>query len=292
MATREPVRARLGATLARLLPALRVAGFLAAVAVVAAMAVGAARDVRLHELRWWLLVPAALGAVAWWVLLARGWALLVRGRATRADVSTWCRTQALRYLPGGIWAPASRLVVVDGTALDRISTVAAENVIALCAALAVGGPALALAGTPWWAALVLLAGAPAVASRLTVGRTRIDPERTRRATVNDVAAFLAYAASAVLVQAAISGPHHLLAVAGAAAIAWSAGLVVVIAPSGIGVRELAYVALLAGVLPRSDAAAAAVTMRLVTIAAEAAVLVIAGRPAARRGGVGQETLRF
>jgi uncharacterized membrane protein YbhN (UPF0104 family) len=81
-------------------------------------------------------------------------------------------------------------------------------------------------------------------------------------------------------------------VAGAAAIAWSAGLVVVIAPGGIGVRELVYVALLAGVLPRADAAAAAVTMRLVTIAAEAAVLVIAGRPVARSHGVGQETLRF
>ncbi|MEA2395739.1 MAG: glycosyltransferase 2 family protein [Solirubrobacteraceae bacterium] len=283
MVTRESARARLGATVARLLPALRVVGFVAALGVVAAMAVGAARDVRLQELRWWLLVPAALAAVAWWLLLARGWALLVRGRATRPDVSTWCRTQALRYLPGGIWAPASRLVVVDGTALDRVSTVAAENVIALCAALAVGGPALALAGAPWWAALVVLAAAPVVAARLTAARSRVDPDRARRATVNDVAAFGAYAASAVLVQAAISGWHHPLAVAGAAAIAWSAGLVVVIAPSGIGVRELVYVALLAGVLPKTDAAAAAVTMRLVTIAAEAAVLVIAGRPAARTG---------
>jgi uncharacterized membrane protein YbhN (UPF0104 family) len=283
MVTRESARARLGATVARLLPALRVVGFVAALGVVAAMAVGAARDVRLQELRWWLLVPAALAAVAWWLLLARGWALLVRGRATRADVSTWCRTQALRYLPGGIWAPASRLVVVDGTPLDRVSTVAAENVIALCAALAVGGPALALAGAPWWAALVVLAAVPVVAARLTASRSRVDPDRARRATVNDVAAFGAYAASAVLVQAAISGWHHPLAVAGAAAIAWSAGLVVVIAPSGIGVRELVYVALLAGVLPKTDAAAAAVTMRLVTIAAEAAVLVIAGRPAARTG---------
>jgi uncharacterized membrane protein YbhN (UPF0104 family) len=283
MVTRESARARLGATVARLLPALRVVGFVAALGVVAAMAVGAARDVRLQDLRWWLLVPAALAAVAWWLLLARGWAVLVRGRATRADVSTWCRTQALRYLPGGIWAPASRLVVVDGTALDRVSTVAAENVIALCAALAVGGPALALAGAPWWAALVVLAAAPVVAARLTAARSRVDPDRARRATVNDVAAFGAYAASAVLVQAAISGWHHPLAVAGAAAIAWSAGLVVVIAPSGIGVRELVYVALLAGVLPKTDAAAAAVTMRLVTIAAEAAVLVIAGRPAARTG---------
>ncbi|MEA2278646.1 MAG: glycosyltransferase 2 family protein [Solirubrobacteraceae bacterium] len=283
MVARESARARLGATVARLLPALRVVGFVAALGVVAAMAVGAARDVRLQDLRWWLLVPAALAAVAWWLLLARGWALLVRGRATRADVSTWCRTQALRYLPGGIWAPASRLVVVDGTALDRVSTVAAENVIALCAALAVGGPALALAGAPWWAALVVLAAAPVVAARLTASRSRVDPDRARRATVNDVAAFGAYAASAVLVQAAISGWHHPLAVSGAAAIAWSAGLVVVIAPSGIGVRELVYVALLAGVLPKTDAAAAAVTMRLVTIAAEAAVLVIAGRPAARTG---------
>jgi uncharacterized membrane protein YbhN (UPF0104 family) len=99
--------------------------------------------------------------------------------------------------------------------------------------------------------------------------------------VNYLGAFAAYLAAAVLVQAAVSGWQDPLTVAGAAALAWGAGLVVVIAPGGIGVRELVYTELLAGSLPRGEAVAGALTFRLVTIAAELAVLVVAGRPALR-----------
>ena len=60
--------------------------------------------------------------------------------------------------------------------------------------------------------------------------------------------------------------------------AWAAGLVVVIAPSGVGVRELVYVNLLSGTLPFAELAAAAVTMRLAMIVAELAVLLLAGLP--------------
>jgi uncharacterized membrane protein YbhN (UPF0104 family) len=91
------------------------------------------------------------------------------------------------------------------------------------------------------------------------------------------AGFLAYAAAAVLAQTAVSGWEDPLAVAGAAAVAWGAGLVVVIAPGGLGVRELVYVALLAGTVPSAEAGVAAVTLRLVTVAAELAVLLVAGR---------------
>jgi uncharacterized membrane protein YbhN (UPF0104 family) len=61
-------------------------------------------------------------------------------------------------------------------------------------------------------------------------------------------------------------------------VAWAAGLVVVIAPSGVGVREWVYVKLLAGTLPHAQLEAAAVTMRLVMIVAECIILVIVGRP--------------
>jgi hypothetical protein len=262
-------------------PLVRAAGFVGALAIVVAMAVKAAGDVELSEVTWWPLVLAAPAAGAWWLLLARGWSLLLSGRAGRADVATWCRTQALRYLPGGIWAPVSRGAVMDGRPLDRLATVGAENVIALAAALALGGLALALDGKLAWAPLVLVLALPPAAARLTASRTRIAPARTLRATANYLAAFTAYIAGAVLVQAAVSGWHAPLTVAGAAALAWGAGLVVVIAPGGIGVRELAYVGLLAGAIPRGEATAGALTFRVVTIVAELAVLVVAGRPALR-----------
>ncbi len=277
-AVRERRPERVLASLARFLPALRVLAFVAAVAIVVAMAVRAGRDVDVREIAWWPLVPAFAAALGWWLLLARGWALLVDGRWRRSDVGTWCRTQALRYLPGGIWAPASRAVVVRGTLVDKLTTVGAENVIALCAALAVGGVALASAGDPRWLPLVVVPAAPVLAARFAARRTRVTPRRSLDATWNYVAAFCAYVVAAVLVQAAVSGLDEPLAVAGAAALAWSAGLVVVIAPSGLAVREVVYAALLAGSFAEAELVAAAVVLRVVTVVAELAVLLAAGRP--------------
>jgi hypothetical protein len=265
------------------LPALRVARFALAVALVVVMGVIAVRDVRFESLTWGLLVPALAATAVWWILLARGWSILAAGRTTRADMGMWCRTQVLRYLPGGIWAPTSRVALVGGTPLDRLATVAAENVVSLCAALALGGVAMAASGRPAWAALVLVLLVPAAGTRLARGRTRLDAARTRRATLNGLAAFSCYLVAAVLVQAAVSGLHDPLLIAGAAGISWAVGLVVVITPGGLGARELAYAGLLAPTFPHPQLAAAAIVLRALTIAAELAVLVTVGRPAADAG---------
>jgi hypothetical protein len=260
-------------------PFLRVAGFFASVAIVVYMGVQAARDVHPSDLAWWPLVLALAGAATWWLGLGRGWSLLLDGRTRWRDVGVWCRTQALRFLPGGIWAPASRVFVVHGTPLDRLSTVLGENVFALAAAVSVGGVALAVSGRLLWAGTAVALALPLAAAWFLRGRRiRITPARGANATVNYVLAFAAYGLAAVLVQLAVSGSVDAAAVAGAASIAWAAGLVVVIAPSGVGVRELVYVDLLAGTQPHAELAAAAVTMRLVMIVAECAILLVVGRP--------------
>jgi glycosyltransferase 2 family protein len=169
-------------------------------------------------------------------------------------------------------------VIVRGRMLDKLATVAAENVIALCAALALGGVALAAAGRPAWAALVLTPAVPAVGSRFLASRTRVAPERVVPAIAVYAAAFAAYALAAVLVQGAVSDFDDSVAVAGAALVAWGAGLVVIIAPGGVGVREAAYVALLSETMSDADLAAAAVTLRVLTVFAEVAVLLFAARP--------------
>jgi len=284
MGARTPQAVRLGRLrpprgLVAALPALRLVAFVAAVALVAAMGVVAVRSVSFGDLTWWLLAPALAGALVWWALLARSWAILASGRANRRDIAMWCRTQPLRYLPGGIWAPTSRVVLVGGSAVDRLATVTAENVVSLCAALAVGGAALAAGGRLAWAPLVVAVAVPAAAAGLGVGRTRLEPGRVRAATVTGVVAFGGYVAAAVVVQVAVSGPHEPLLVAGAAGIAWAAGLVVVFAPGGLGAREAAYVALLAPSFARADLLAAAVVMRATTIAAELLVLLAVGRGA-------------
>jgi hypothetical protein len=280
-----PASARSGmerawARIAPFVPVLRLLAFVAAVGIVVVMSVKAVRAVDFGALELWPLAVATVCAVVWWVLLARGWALLVTGTSRRGDISMWCRTQAIRYLPGGIWAPASRVTILPGTLSDKLATVGAENVIALCCAAAVGGAAFAIDGRIGWLPLVIVVAAPAAAARLVQSRSRVSPARALLVTWNDLIGFAGYAAAAVLVQSAVSGRTDVFAVAGAAAVAWAAGLVVVVAPSGLGVREVVYVALLAGTFSNSEATTAAVTMRLVTVAAELAVLVALGRPTA------------
>jgi hypothetical protein len=116
------------------------------------------------------------------------------------------------------------------------------------------------------------------------------PERAPGATANSLAAFAGYVVAAVLVQAAVSGMHEPLLVAGAAGIAWAFGLVVVFTPGGLGARELAYAALLAPSFAHADLAAAAVVMRALTIAAELVILVAVGRPAAGDGPAGNRSI--
>ncbi|MEA2295005.1 MAG: glycosyltransferase 2 family protein [Solirubrobacteraceae bacterium] len=264
-------------------PVLKAAGTVVSLAIVAVIAVRAFRDLPHRHVRWALLVPALALTGVWWVLLAGGWSVLAGGRWTFAEIARWCRTQALRYLPGGIWAPVSRVAVTQGTALDRVSTVVAENLIALCAAAAIGGAALAASGRPLWGLLVLSPVLPFAGERIVRSRTRVEPARVRLALLTYVAAFAAYAGAALLVQASLSHLANPLEIVGAAAVAWAAGLVVVFAPSGIGARELAYVALTGSALPHGDASAGAVILRLVTVVAELAALLVVAWPSLRMG---------
>jgi uncharacterized membrane protein YbhN (UPF0104 family) len=111
----------------------------------------------------------------------------------------------------------------------------------------------------------------------------VAPDRVYGASGTYLAAFAAYVAAAVIVQAALSPLDDPLRVAGAAALAWAAGLVVVFAPSGIGARELAYVALAGEALPKGDASAGAVLLRLVTVVVELGTLVAVAWPRLRAG---------
>jgi glycosyltransferase 2 family protein len=267
----------------RWLPLIKAVGFVVAIGVVVVMGVIAVRDVPLDTLTWWAMAPAVALAALWWWLLAWGWSILAQGHHVAGEISMWCRTQALRYLPGGVWAPASRAVATKGAALDRIGTVVAENGIQLCAALAVGGVALTAGGSPLYLPLILLLVLPLLAVRIAGTRTRVDATRANRSLATYVAGFVAYGASAAAAQAAVSGLHAPLTVAGASLVAWGAGLVVIITPGGVGVREVVYVALLSHHATRSQLLAGAVTARVVTIVAELALLVTLGRP--RTGGM-------
>jgi uncharacterized membrane protein YbhN (UPF0104 family) len=186
-----------------------------------------------------------------------------------------------RYVPGGIWAVAARATTVSGRVRDKVAAVTAENVIVCLVSLAVGGAWVAGVDARWFP-LVLFA-APLLASRWLERRTRITRARVRRTAGTYLAGYVAYGLTGILVQIAVSGAadtRHLLYVAGASCVAWAVGLVVVIAPGGVGVREVVYVWLLSGLYPTGELETAAIASRLVTVLAELVVLAVVTRPAA------------
>jgi hypothetical protein len=260
----------------RVIAALRAVFYPCALAWVAFMGWRAAREADLGQVHVLPLVAAYGAALVWWLALAFGWAgLLDDGRPWRA-ASSWCRTQVARYLPGGIWAVAARATTVTGRVRDKLTAVTVENVIVLLVSLAIGG--LWASVHDWrWLPLALLVAAPLLASRWLERKSRITRRGVRRAAGTYVVGYAAYGVMGVLVQVAVSGvrsPTYPLYVAGVSCVAWAVGLVVVIAPGGVGVRELVYVGLLSGLYPRAELEAGAVTSRLVTVAAEFTVLAL------------------
>jgi hypothetical protein len=244
----------------------------------------AARDIDFSRLHYWPLVFAYGAALVWWVCLSLGWASLVADGNPLPAVASWCRTQVARYVPGGVWAVVARATTVKGGLRDKLTAVTAENVLVLLVSLAVGGAWASI--HDWrWLPLTLLIAAPLLGSRWLQRRTKITSRQVRRTASSYAVGYVAYGVLNVLVQIAVSGlrsPTYPLYVAGAACVAWAVGLVVVFAPGGVGVRELVYVWMLNGLYPVDELRAAAVTSRLVTVAAELTVLALTAGVARRK----------
>jgi hypothetical protein len=245
-----------------------------ALALVAYMGYKASQRTDLSSVHYAPLALAYVAALVWWLSLALGWSFLAGEGSHRRAMTQWCQTQVARYMPGGIWAVVARATTVRGRIRDKLTAVTAENVIVLLVSLAVGG-FWATVHDIRWLPLVLLLLAPLVTSRWLEKRTRITRSRVRRTASAYGVGYLFYGVLGVLVQIGVSGLHdptYPLYVAGASCVAWAVGLVVVIAPGGVGVREVVYIWMLSGLYPTGQLEAAAVTSRLVTVAAELTVL--------------------
>ena len=267
----------------RLVAVIRVVYYPAALALVAWMGVDAARSLE-QRVNWAAVAGSFLAALVWWLSQAYSWANLVSERFDHEQVGRWCRTQVTRYLPGGIWAPLARSTIVRGRVRDKLAAVAAEGLIQLCLALAVGGLWM-IVRKPQFVPLAVAGLLPLALAGWLQRRTQVSRRGIARASLIAAVGWVAYGVSGVLAQVAISGVRediYPLYVAGAACLAWAVGLVAVFAPSGVGVREVVYVWFLSSLYPRPELQGASVLLRLATIAAELAVLVAVGLPWARR----------
>jgi hypothetical protein len=245
----------------------------------------AATRVDLSTIRIWPLAVAYATSLVWWVALACGWSTLITERVHLGPITSWCKTQVTRYLPGGIWAPLTRATTVPGRVRDKAAAVVAENVIVLCAAVGIGA-LWATVHNPAWLPLAFVAVVPILCGRWLERRTKVTHTAVIRTTGIFSLGYVAYGLTGIFTQIAVSGirdPTYPLYVAGAACLAWAVGLVVVFAPGGVGVREVVYVWVLRDLYPRADLQAAAISARLVTVLAELTVLALLSLPLWRSG---------
>lgn len=264
----------------RVVAVIRIVYLPFALLLVAYIGYKAASQIDLSTIRIWPLVAAYVTSLVWWLTLAFGWSTLITERVHLTPVKAWCKTQVTRYLPGGIWAPLARATTVQGRIRDKATAVAAENVIVLAVSIGIGA-LWATVHNPAWLPLAFVAVLPILCGRWLERRTKVTRTAVVRTSSLYVVGYIAYGFTGILTQIAVSGirhPTYPLYVAGAACLAWAAGLVVVFAPGGVGVREVVYVWTLRDLYPRADLQAAAISSRLVTVLAELTVLALVSVP--------------
>lgn len=224
-----------------------------------------------------------------------------------------------KYLPGSVWAFVAQVELAKDREVARQRGIAATVlavVVTLTVNLAVAAATLPLvseeAARRWW---WVLACAPVLLALLhprvvtwalhsavrLARRSRDIPEaelervsgRGMAAAVGwSLVSWIPLAASVWLLTAGAGGdgPAALPAAAGAYALAWTLGVLFIIAPAGLGVREVVLVVGLAPVLSPGSALVVAVLSRLVMTVADvlwaglAALLARGARPVERSPG--------
>lgn len=259
----------------------------------------------------WLMLTLTLGAavvaMTWigWV-----WILILQRLGSPvpavAGIGAYYVGDAVKYVPGSLWPVLGRGELAVRAGATRGHAYASvflslflNQIVASAAAAAVLSP-FALAGdgsrAPLWLLLLLPAGAaalnPAVMTRVIglaerIGRRAVNvPILSWRRSMSLVAMYLpAWAAVAATNVAAaevlgVEAPVGELAFA--TCVSWLAGFLVVPAPSGLGVREAVFAAVLSASVDREDALAIALVARCAFVLADGGGAMV-GLLAMRRG---------
>jgi uncharacterized membrane protein YbhN (UPF0104 family) len=252
----------------------------------------------LARLHWYSVAGAALAAAAGAGCFMLAWRALLADLGSRLHVRTAIRimfvAQLAKYLPGAVWAFAAQVELSNDQQVPRrraASSVVTALAVTLGVALLVAAIALPLTSSSaarhyWWALavtpLVLIGLYPPVLGRLLDKALSLirQPQLERRPSARGLATALAWSALGWLLwglQAWLlvrdmtgSSTQVLLLSIGAYALAWSAGILIVVFPGGIGPRELALVAALAPIMPRAAALVVALVSRVVMTASDLA----------------------
>jgi hypothetical protein len=230
-----------------------------------------------------VLVGLLASALVWRALLAD----LGTPLGLAAALHVFFLGQLGKYVPGSVFAVAAQMELgrLHGAPRSRVGTAGLLFMGVLVAAGLLSAAVVLPLTSPEalrqyaWALLVLPGGlavlAPPVLTRLVglllrlLRRAPLDRPLSARGVGAALGwALVMWAAYGVHLwllvrpQDTAPGPDLLLLSTGAYALAWTAGFLVVVAPAGAGVRELALVAALAPVLDRAGALAVAVLSRV------------------------------
>ena len=250
----------------------------------------------LRHLHWYSVVGAVGCALAGVGFMMLAWRSMLADLGSplglRAASRVMFVSQLGKYVPGVVWAFAAQLELARDHGVPRRRS-ATATVVAM-AVTVVTGLIMAAVTLPltsrgaashyWWilacAPLILIALYPpllgAVLDKL-LSVVRL-PRLERRVSLPGLArcvglsalGWICYALQLWLLVADITGRGAGVALlsAGAYALAWAVGFLLVIFPSGVGPRELALIAALSPIMPRGSALVIAIVSRLVMTAAD------------------------
>lgn len=251
---------------------------------------------RLAPWVWLASVPLVLTGLlasmqSWRVLLADMGSQLPLGAAARV----YFVGQLGKYMPGSVWPLVAQMEMArdHGVPRARSAVAFAVNVlVAICVALLLACAALPLVpgsalGRLRWAAVLapvfLAVLHPAILNRLVRVALRLIRRPATEATITGsgalrsaawvVVAFASFGAQIWVVASSFGAADPLRALVlsvGGYALAWSVGFLFVIAPAGVGVRDVALVAALSPVLDRGEAIVAALVSRVLFTAGDLA----------------------
>jgi hypothetical protein len=238
------------------------------------------------------------------------WRAVLANVAGRLPLAAGARVffvgQLGKYLPGSLWPVMAQMELGRDHQVPERASAAAVGVFLL---VVVGtGLAVAAAASPlldpdalhaYWLLLAvlplaLLAAVPPVLNRLLGLVMRLARRPPLPAPLSStgllraagwaVVSWLAYGVHVWMLagQLTDAGPLLLAHATGAFAAAWCAGLLLVVAPAGAGVREAALILLLGGVLTGPQATVVAVVSRLLFVVGDlgwGGVALLAGRRA-------------
>lgn len=228
------------------------------------------------------------GMQAWRTMLSALGAPLPLGVASRV----FFLAQLGKYLPGSVWPVVAQVELARDRGVDRSRSAAATVVslaLVLLSAVAVAAATLPFvagdAARRYWPVLLVLPVVAAVCWPPVLGRllalalsvtrrpplpTALDAPAVLRALGWSVVGWACFAVHVALLLSdlGVAAPRALALGAGAFALAWSAGFLVVVLPAGAGAREAVLTAVLVPFTGSAGALAVALASRLLLTAAD------------------------